>query len=47
MQTTTYFIVFRPSGGVTRSFPTYQGAWEFAEAQLAAGKGVHAIEQVN
>ena len=47
MQTTTYFIVFRPSGGVAQLFPTYQEAWEFAEAQIAAGKGIHTVEQVN
>jgi hypothetical protein len=47
MEKQTYFIVFHPSGGVAQTFPTYKEAWEFVEAQLAAGKGVHTIEQVN
>jgi hypothetical protein len=47
MQTTTYFIVFHPSGGVYRFFPSYKEAWEFVEAQFAAGKGAYTIEQVN
>ena len=47
MEKQTYFIVFHPSRGVAQTFPTYKEAWEFVEAQLAAGKGVYAIEQVN
>ena len=47
MEKQTYFIVFHPSGGVAQTFPTYKESWEFVEAQLAAGKGVYTIEQVN
>jgi hypothetical protein len=47
MKKETRYIVFHPSGGVAQTFPTYKEAWEFVEAQLAAGKGVYAIEQVN
>jgi hypothetical protein len=47
MKKETRYIVFHPSGGVYRFFPSYQEAWEFVEAQFAAGKGVYTIEQVN
>ncbi len=47
MEKETHFTVFRPCGGIARTFPTYREAWEFAEAQFAEGKGVHTIEQVN
>jgi len=47
MKKETRYIVFHPSGGVYRFFPSYREAWEFVEAQFAAGKGVYTIEQVN
>ncbi len=47
MKKETRYIVFHPSGGFTRTFPAYKEAWEFMEAQFAAGKGVYTIEQVN
>jgi hypothetical protein len=47
MKAPTYFIAFRPSGGLAHAFATYQEAWRFAEEQLAAGLGVWFVEKVD